>query len=192
MNLHEDTVLIDTIVDGPCAICLSSIGAEGARMIRACQHSFHAQCLDEWLARKAECPLCRGELPSLIQMTRERALLAQIQELVALLQRDIELSRSILTYSIVTELLQRFPVSLGREGLREAGEQIRVALEGIVVNEVRPLPVAFESRYALQAQARGLRSALAEQLGCQPANVHRHERVKRTRELVRLTTPHPL
>jgi hypothetical protein len=186
MNLHEDTEFVDTILDSSCAICLSTTENRPVRMIRACQHSFHAECLDEWLTRKAECPLCRGELPSLVQATRQRALLEQVQELIGLLQRDLNLTRSILTYLVVGDLLQRFPSSLGRGGLREAGEEIRAALEGIIVNEVRPFPIALESRYSLQRQQRTLRSTLAEQLGCHAANVHRHERVRRIREQVDL------
>ncbi len=186
MNLHEDTEFVDNIVDGSCAICLSAMDNRPVRMIRTCHHSFHAECLGEWLARKAECPLCRAELPSLVQVTRQRALIEQVQELMTLLQRDLNLTRSVLTYLVVGDLLQRFPSSLGRGGLREAGEEIRAALEGIIVNEVRPFPIAVESRYSLQRQQRRLRGTLAEQLGCHAANVHRHERVRRIREQVDL------
>jgi hypothetical protein len=38
-------------------------------------------------------------------------------------------------------------------------------------------------------QARNLRHTIADELGCPPAHVHRHERVKRIREQLQLALP---
>ncbi|OIT04066.1 PREDICTED: RING-H2 finger protein ATL66-like [Nicotiana attenuata] len=43
-----------------CAICLDSLcEAELCRSFPACNHVFHAQCLDPWLAKRPICPTCR-------------------------------------------------------------------------------------------------------------------------------------
>lgn len=43
-----------------CAICLNPMSAgEHARKLEGCGHSFHRCCLDLWLLRSEECPLCK-------------------------------------------------------------------------------------------------------------------------------------
>ncbi|CAO2040041.1 unnamed protein product [Urochloa humidicola] len=44
-----------------CAICLA-VFAEGdeLRLLPHCAHSFHAACIDTWLATHASCPSCRA------------------------------------------------------------------------------------------------------------------------------------
>ncbi|CAN4122831.1 unnamed protein product [Withania somnifera] len=43
-----------------CAICLDGlVDAELCRSFPACNHMFHAQCIDPWLAKKPTCPTCR-------------------------------------------------------------------------------------------------------------------------------------
>jgi hypothetical protein len=46
---------------GECAICLA-LFAEGEelRVLPHCAHSFHAPCIDTWLAAHASCPSCRA------------------------------------------------------------------------------------------------------------------------------------
>jgi hypothetical protein len=48
--------------EGECAICLGSFlpKAEVPVQIRNCLHKFHGKCLQQWLSRKATCPVCRG------------------------------------------------------------------------------------------------------------------------------------
>ncbi|XP_019252884.1 PREDICTED: RING-H2 finger protein ATL20-like [Nicotiana attenuata] len=44
-----------------CPICLVEYSAgESVRLIPLCEHSFHADCVDEWLKIKATCPVCRN------------------------------------------------------------------------------------------------------------------------------------
>lgn len=44
-----------------CAVCLESFKmGEKCRMLPLCKHSFHAQCVDEWLLQTPICPICRG------------------------------------------------------------------------------------------------------------------------------------
>ncbi|XP_055833581.1 RING-H2 finger protein ATL56-like [Solanum dulcamara] len=46
-----------------CVICLDSLcEAELCRSFPPCNHVFHAQCLDPWLAKKTTCPTCRTPL----------------------------------------------------------------------------------------------------------------------------------
>ncbi|KAM3399284.1 hypothetical protein ACQJBY_004590 [Aegilops geniculata] len=43
-----------------CPICLHEFQAgEYARILPACSHVFHLECIDSWLIWKPECPMCR-------------------------------------------------------------------------------------------------------------------------------------
>lgn len=47
--------------DTVCPICLSDYKPKDTlRTIPACQHCFHADCIDEWLRLNAACPVCRN------------------------------------------------------------------------------------------------------------------------------------
>ncbi|KAM6945729.1 uncharacterized protein FYW47_018054 [Aplochiton taeniatus] len=50
--------------DRVCLICHDDL-AKGAGGIREldCSHSFHNECIEEWLWRKQVCPTCRVQLP---------------------------------------------------------------------------------------------------------------------------------
>ncbi|XP_011083905.1 E3 ubiquitin-protein ligase RING1-like [Sesamum indicum] len=44
-----------------CAICLENLQqAEVCRVLPACRHEFHAQCIDPWLSKRLNCPICRA------------------------------------------------------------------------------------------------------------------------------------
>jgi len=45
-----------------CAICQSdyTVGEDVKEL--PCSHTFHPQCVDSWLAIKADCPLCRHQI----------------------------------------------------------------------------------------------------------------------------------
>lgn len=46
-----------------CSICLSDVGAgEEVRHLVACGHTYHRACIDLWLLRNADCPLCKREV----------------------------------------------------------------------------------------------------------------------------------
>lgn len=47
-----------TIID--CAVCLDSFkDGDYCRRLPNCQHYFHVQCVDVWLAKSPFCPICR-------------------------------------------------------------------------------------------------------------------------------------
>ncbi|KAM0061159.1 putative chromatin regulator PHD family [Helianthus debilis subsp. tardiflorus] len=43
-----------------CAICHDEYQAEDMIGTIECKHSFHPQCIKEWLRRKENCPICRA------------------------------------------------------------------------------------------------------------------------------------
>ncbi|KAL0360686.1 UNVERIFIED_CONTAM: E3 ubiquitin-protein ligase [Sesamum radiatum] len=44
-----------------CAICLENLQqAEVCRVLPACRHEFHVQCIDPWLSKRLNCPICRA------------------------------------------------------------------------------------------------------------------------------------
>jgi hypothetical protein len=46
-----------------CSICLNDIyDGDSARSLPGCGHSFHKACIDLWVLRCAECPLCKSEV----------------------------------------------------------------------------------------------------------------------------------
>ena len=45
---------------GACAICLNDFGMrDKTKRMPMCQHVFHEKCIDCWLRRARECPLCK-------------------------------------------------------------------------------------------------------------------------------------
>lgn len=43
-----------------CTICLGTVqSGEHMRCLLVCGHTFHGKCIDVWLNRRADCPLCR-------------------------------------------------------------------------------------------------------------------------------------
>lgn len=43
-----------------CAVCLESFeDGQRLRLLPACCHVFHSECVDDWLHRNATCPICR-------------------------------------------------------------------------------------------------------------------------------------
>ncbi|CAL9148059.1 unnamed protein product [Musa hybrid cultivar] len=45
-----------------CAVCLSMVEeGETVRLLSACQHLFHAECIDVWLLSNSTCPVCRAD-----------------------------------------------------------------------------------------------------------------------------------
>jgi hypothetical protein len=46
-----------------CAICQDTIaGNAQARRLRACQHSYHVGCIDQWFEQNVHCPVCRYDI----------------------------------------------------------------------------------------------------------------------------------
>ncbi|RCV35849.1 hypothetical protein SEVIR_7G283700v4 [Setaria viridis] len=46
--------------DGQCAVCLGEMeDGELGRLLPACSHMFHVECIDAWLGVSSTCPVCR-------------------------------------------------------------------------------------------------------------------------------------
>ncbi|XP_058100058.1 E3 ubiquitin-protein ligase ATL23-like [Magnolia sinica] len=46
-----------------CAVCLDEIErGQVARLLPACNHTFHIHCADTWLSKKPVCPVCRSTI----------------------------------------------------------------------------------------------------------------------------------
>ncbi|KAH7577378.1 hypothetical protein JRO89_XS01G0242300 [Xanthoceras sorbifolium] len=44
-----------------CAVCLDDFKkGDKCRLLPICNHSFHAKCVDEWLLKNPNCPICRS------------------------------------------------------------------------------------------------------------------------------------
>ena len=56
---------INTFRDiGSCAICLNEFKNKEKTKVLICSHAFHDKCIETWLYRARDCPLCkRNALP---------------------------------------------------------------------------------------------------------------------------------
>eukprot|EP00250_Pteridium_aquilinum_P011859 c20353_g1_i1 orf=1049-1723(+) len=55
-----DEKFLSTCQDTQCTVCLGDYQVgEKIQQLPACNHSFHVQCIDEWLAKNVTCPICR-------------------------------------------------------------------------------------------------------------------------------------
>jgi hypothetical protein len=61
------TTVLAASPDTNCAICQEDIII--ATRIRACGHSFHGACLDQWLQMNPRCPVCRHDIRNLQSST---------------------------------------------------------------------------------------------------------------------------
>jgi len=52
----ERQIAVDS--DGVCPICLEDM-SDGEVRILQCRHGFHKMCVDEWLERRTQCPMCK-------------------------------------------------------------------------------------------------------------------------------------
>ncbi|XP_071905395.1 NEP1-interacting protein 1-like isoform X2 [Coffea arabica] len=62
-NLHSIETTNPSCHETICAICLTDFkNGDCARMLPNCGHSFHVNCIDEWLNRNGTCPVCRRDV----------------------------------------------------------------------------------------------------------------------------------
>jgi len=55
-----------TLGQKECSICLNEFElGDACRCLPGCSHTFHKSCIDLWLLRRAECPLCKKAVTSL-------------------------------------------------------------------------------------------------------------------------------
>jgi len=61
IDLNVDCPIVEDGEPVICSICLDECpGAQGdTRTVAKCGHKFHAECLETWLKRHAQCPNCR-------------------------------------------------------------------------------------------------------------------------------------
>ena len=64
-QIQANTTRITLSEDSPdiCAICQDPFSSGSTqRMINACHHKFHTQCIDTWFQRNVHCPVCRHDI----------------------------------------------------------------------------------------------------------------------------------
>jgi len=63
-KLPESTAdALDLSEGSECSICLNDLEHDDAvRKLGNCGHTFHRSCIDLWLLRRADCPLCKGNV----------------------------------------------------------------------------------------------------------------------------------
>ena len=61
-NIIKRKIKDNELLLSECSICLDNYNIGDKISILSCNHIFHTKCLNEWLKKKEECPLCRIEL----------------------------------------------------------------------------------------------------------------------------------
>lgn len=90
-----------------CAVCLAEFAdADELRVLPACCHVFHPDCIDPWLASAVTCPLCRADLTEPAAAAESADLtLAGRQEMAV---QDEELDEESSVVSFTAESLSSF------------------------------------------------------------------------------------
>lgn len=63
-STQQITAALENLEGGPhgnCAICQDTINVNGAR-IRHCSHTYHRNCIQDWLTMSVRCPVCRHDI----------------------------------------------------------------------------------------------------------------------------------
>ncbi|CAK8538329.1 unnamed protein product [Lathyrus sativus] len=61
--LHQTDSSNRALEETECCICLSAFrDGEKLKVLPVCNHCFHCECVDSWLANRSSCPLCRASL----------------------------------------------------------------------------------------------------------------------------------
>lgn len=60
LSTHEPADDVEGSTACECSVCLCDVcPGDSIRCLPACGHSFHRSCIDLWLLRSADCPLCK-------------------------------------------------------------------------------------------------------------------------------------
>ena len=127
-----------------CTVCQEDVGeGERVRTIRQCQHGFHAPCVDKWLAKQGNCPVCRG----IVITQRAHNTTIQVYPGFMLAESlDNHLERYVLAYCLADGILRRFKRA---EPFRENSTNIRTALANFHLETLRPFPMDSSTRNSL-------------------------------------------
>lgn len=60
--VNQNTTLAANPTTGDCSICLSEFVPTSIVRVTRCHHRFHADCVDGWLFRIRQCPLCKQDV----------------------------------------------------------------------------------------------------------------------------------
>lgn len=64
-DLQQHTTLVHESPESEniCSICQDSYDTQSeCRILNACQHRFHRQCIDVWFQSHITCPVCRHDI----------------------------------------------------------------------------------------------------------------------------------
>ncbi|KAF9672994.1 hypothetical protein SADUNF_Sadunf11G0102200 [Salix dunnii] len=62
----DNKIVVQCCPEFCCSICLQDLKDwDSVRKLPYCEHYFHLECIDEWLARNGSCPICRNYVSSI-------------------------------------------------------------------------------------------------------------------------------
>ncbi len=87
-----------------CTICHEDMGSlHQIVKPRRCNHTFHAICLNIWLARHRSCPLCRRRISITSQSSWRTLFLTAL-----VISQEATLERAAFTYAFLSQLLKTY------------------------------------------------------------------------------------
>lgn len=138
-EIENNSELFDLFGEtGECVVCQEDLkDGERIRLLKNCNHKFHMKCIDPWLLRKSECPLCRKSIipesytlinsnntqdihenirtlyTALENTIHDHDLLERIRQLISTIDADpVEpVERYILTYCFADSILKQYPTA---------------------------------------------------------------------------------
>jgi hypothetical protein len=61
-NIKKRKLKKDELIERECSICLEMYQINEQVSVLPCSHYYHTRCLNEWLKKKEDCPICRIEI----------------------------------------------------------------------------------------------------------------------------------
>ena len=111
-----------------------------------CTHSFHAICINVWLANHRSCPICRRRISLATQMPWRTLFLTAL-----VLTQESALERAAYTYAFLSVMLRRFSTA---ETWNQAKPTIIVAAEQLEAGMVRLPYLDLSSRTTAKREKR--------------------------------------
>ena len=130
-----------------CVICHEELEPEHTVVKpKRCNHTFHAICINVWLANNRSCPICRRRI-SLATQAPWRSLFA----VALVITREMTLERAAYTYSFISILLKRYDTARKWHTNRDA---LITAMEQFDVGSVRLPFIDLSSRTTAKRERR--------------------------------------
>ena len=89
-----------------CSICLNVIEANTQACILPCNHTFHINCIRNWMLRSPSCPVCRARIQSSNMQNRINISLAQANIKITFVYNDLSINTVWKNHNTIIDILE--------------------------------------------------------------------------------------